>query len=710
MTSLRILARVVLVSGVPRSLAVLVLAFAVCVSARATDRAMTVTGMDPIPNYPLTADPADAVQLADGKVLRFPAWTKRGSVGWKDSSFVRVSLSVGILPESSCLEAKLSLVIGQKPSAGVFLPRRIDFYSGASESKLEHAGSIEVDDSAPDRAGAIKLVSKISVTGSAIVLGLHAGGRYLMVDEIEIEPIQKCEFKTLARKTLTIAEIRADSTQHLMEQLAKASGAFSRQGTEAVLLEAIAPFVAEPVSAPSLTSDTEGAIVALPVVPFGDTDLLVRIVGACPNGSYDVSVTWNDDESEGIELYQLASVVSFTGNRQYDPLVPMSDGKLPCRSDHPAEFVWIKVRVDSGKRIDEPLHVFVLDDAGERASLSFRLYGEVDEATHQECIPKTVTWGYSIHKPIWGNIGAAMKAMVDGGANIHVIPPQLLPGIMQGTPPNALDLRPMMTEIRSAKRLNQDIEFLVFARADRWVPEDNDDGSNLTSTGFVDWVRSVGSMLEAEGIGYDQWYLYPVDEPVADDIERLVALADALKVRVPGIRLYANPIVSRTNSMQRSQLQVLASRYDVLQPNLELALGNRELVAQGKWWYYENPPSPAKDASPEFYRSLGIRGWLLGAGGFGFWSFSDTSSSSAWDDFDGRRPDWSVVYESKNGVLGSRRWEAFKRGVADYRMLCSESSEHGRESGISQPRINADAITLGLYADQMTATRLHGEN
>lgn len=66
--------------------------------------------------------------------------------------------------------------------------------------------------------------------------------------------------------------------------------------------------------------------------------------------------------------------------------------------------------------------------------------------------------------------------------------------------------------------------------------------------------------------------------------------------------------------------------------------------------------------------------FYLGFKGAGFWNYADTGSGenlgSAWDDFDGKRPDFSVIYEGENGtIVSSRRWEAWRMGVEDYELL-----------------------------------------
>jgi hypothetical protein len=74
----------------------------------------------------------------------------------------------------------------------------------------------------------------------------------------------------------------------------------------------------------------------------------------------------------------------------------------------------------------------------------------------------------------------------------------------------------------------------------------------------------------------------------------------------------------------------------------------------------------------------------------GFWSYSDTNGSSAWDDIDGRRPDWAVVYESDKGVVSSRRWEAFREGLEDYALLVAPSTVTAQQGIRAAGKVNFD--------------------
>ena len=117
--------------------------------------------------------------------------------------------------------------------------------------------------------------------------------------------------------------------------------------------------------------------------------------------------------------------------------------------------------------------------------------------------------------------------------------------------------------------------------------------------------------------------------------------------------------------------------------------------SSARWMIYDNPTYPAKNASPaKFFRGLSWRAWSVGASGFGTWSFDDTQGSSAFDDFDGRRSDWSLVYESDQLYTPSRRWLALLRGIEDIRL----SPYWGGVAGLKE-KINAGNMTSAVMTE-----------
>ena len=88
-----------------------------------------------------------------------------------------------------------------------------------------------------------------------------------------------------------------------------------------------------------------------------------------------------------------------------------------------------------------------------------------------------------------------------------------------------------------------------------------------------------------------------------------------------------------------------------------------------KIWVY-NARGGKKGHPLAFYRLQAWRAFKYGASGLGFWAYADTGPhGTGWDDFDGVRPDFSVIYEGRKSILSSKRWEAWREGVEDFVLL-----------------------------------------
>jgi len=92
--------------------------------------------------------------------------------------------------------------------------------------------------------------------------------------------------------------------------------------------------------------------------------------------------------------------------------------------------------------------------------------------------------------------------------------------------------------------------------------------------------------------------------------------------------------------------------------------------------------------------------------GIGFWAYADSGNGdnpgSVWDDFDGRNPDYAVIYDGDGtSILSSRRWEGWRMGIEDYELLAMYAKAKGdaaakalAKSVLDSPEdtANADAV------------------
>ncbi len=160
-------------------------------------------------------------------------------------------------------------------------------------------------------------------------------------------------------------------------------------------------------------------------------------------------------------------------------------------------------------------------------------------------------------------------------------------------------------------------------------------------------------------------------KPASPDYDFLFKVSSWIKASNSQIRLYANPgRVAASDLRPGSRLLDLLKLVDIWQPEKKAAEALAPYLGRDRiFWIYQVGSAPAKRILPACYRKLGWEADRLGTSGLGFWSFSDTGGTSAWDDFDGRRPDWAAAYESSNGPVSSRRWEGFKAGIGDFKQL-----------------------------------------
>jgi hypothetical protein len=134
---------------------------------------------------------------------------------------------------------------------------------------------------------------------------------------------------------------------------------------------------------------------------------------------------------------------------------------------------------------------------------------------------------------------------------------------------------------------------------------------------------------------------------------------------------------------------------DIWQPEVDVLKNDRELV---KWfrenaktfWFYE-AYGPGKDLLPlGHYRTRPWLAWYFGATGSGFWVYKDLDT---WWSLEGTA--YGAVYQTDKDVVTSRRWEAVRDGVEDWRALyvLREEIVKAREFGRTAAADAAQALS-----------------
>ncbi|MEZ5563462.1 MAG: hypothetical protein R3F27_10970 [Gammaproteobacteria bacterium] len=640
---------------------------------------LKVIALDPAPNYAPTRDEADAAQLTDGTYQRFPIWTRPGSVGWAKRTPVAVTIETTTKADTTYT---LVLRSAQQSSAGVAPPRRIDIYCNTRfSSAWHHTGNLaHVLTDRTDGKAVDLLVPFTGCGGKQLQVLIHADGAFVMLDEITLKTaaITEATPGKAQNQRKGIDDLRTDSTRRLeaglMQAGLKALGntmrALGSKGSHAGLGT---PWQAldQPLTAPRLSITTLPGTGARYVIGLSNADAV----------AHRYTLEAESDSALPARIQPLQAVLTANGHVVYDAIdAPTAAGEAITLAPRTFAFAFISEPhgAPSGTRRWQ-----VRDDAGwtQTLTVDVALQDRIQPTAADK--PRVLVWTYPSDAPIWSPANAkdTVARLSEAGVNVFEIHPRELP-----QPFAEKDWAARTTALKKTLALYRDRGLvLLLLGNDGWQRLSTMKDDKATRQRLASWLTLISKTLHEAGYGADDWALYPLDEPHGSSLSQLADVIDTLREIQPELRFYTNPIAGRaleTSTVWR--LRALKGRIDYWQARAGDAyartaemLGD-EAHSTAALWLYSNPPAPARAALPACYRDLGRLAFDEGAHGLGFWSFSDTAKSSAWSDFDGERPDWAVVYESKDGgpFISGRRWEAFAQGISDHAALrfCARSA------------------------------------
>ncbi len=648
-----------------------------CLAAGATgDLPLKVVGLDPEANYEPTMDAGDPAQLTDGRLNRYPYWTRRESVGWVNRTPVRIT-AAGDVQEGNTYS--LTIRAAMETAATVYPPRRVDVYCQSGRgSSWRHAGGLTHTRNPAENGGVVDLTVRFAGCGNRrLQLVLNADGPFVLVDEL-----------TLRQATSAAEKLEADVTDPLTD---------SRRRLESSLLAAeqsqLQRSVRQRVTGPGRAWVTD-AFGPLDVPTAGATPTSLRLPVAANNpASYLVAVANAAAESRrytlkltggpnGTTVGRLMPVLAADGQLVFDAI----DVQPATDYDVEGDGVLYLLVTEQGDGPAGNRRLDVSDDKGWTQSLSVDVQrlerlrpGPADQ-------PRVLVWTYTNDRPLWRpETAAGIAASLDAaGVNVVDIHPAHIPAPLGGADWTARSTA-LKADLALFKGKPLALLFLGDTAWDRLVALPDDAASRRR---LAAWVNVLKTAMRDADYGPDDWALYPVDEPHGEDLALLADVITRLRAIDKDLRFYANPSLGRGEQLTAlPALWKLKSLVDYWQPRAGASFDTVASVlgrsAGSRLWVYDNPREPARSASPACYRALGVRAFDAGARGLGFWSFSSTNDSSAWSDFDGQQPDWAVAYESKSGFVASRRWEGFKQGVRDFALLsyCANAAPDDRELG-----------------------------
>jgi len=640
--------------------------------------AIQVTRLVPEPNYPLSTDSDDKRQLTDGKLSRFPIWVRKESVAWQWAKQVEIDVNVSESrgrETSECARATLGFVTAKHKKADVQVPWRIDVYSRVDSNSSAHVGGITVQDDGLEDELAHKIDVPIFQYGDSLKVVVVTRGVFFALDEIELNAENDCASAN-GEELHLVRDVRGDSLARLKETLNKAESSrlasrSSRDSFRAWIQNSWDTLEEFP-------QRDHPAETRLGVSGGEKPRFVVGVSGDCPTSeAYELVVASRDLSEREFKIYEVAPVLSYDGSVVYDPMIKLSRSRLPCRKGR-ASYAWIETNPTQKSGTSFPISIVVR--SVERSKELHAIIEKMPDV-NAGCSPAdSNVWAYPHDRPIWATSRSNFKDLVSHGTTVHVAHPSLFPSFDNADRLRIQSFDKLIREMRSVRASMPGVQFLIFLELNRTINSQTILAEKREI--LLRWVAILVDALERGGITSEGYWLYPIDEPRGKSFDLLVEIAKLIKSRFPTVNLYANPIHTYADTVSFEQLDSARNLIDLWQPTVQLAAIRlnffRSLTA--RWWIFENPRSPAKSAGADFYRALGIKAWALGASGIGVWSYSDTGRSSAWDDFDGNRPDWSMVYEGRFEPVASRRWESYAAGLEDWLLGCTADHYLGERS------------------------------
>jgi len=229
-------------------------------------------------------------------------------------------------------------------------------------------------------------------------------------------------------------------------------------------------------------------------------------------------------------------------------------------------------------------------------------------------------------------------------------------------------------------------------------------GGALWEKVFTQWVTQVRDHLLAKGLRKDQFAWYWIDEP-GDKVwlERCVPTSQLLKAIDPEMLTWENP----TETVTPKMLEAALPYFDLYCPSIaEIANAERVRVCgqtRRPSWAYACASEKNSDPSA-YYRWLSWKAFQGGFGGVGMWVYVDANCATPSDYTSGTS--YALIYGWDQGIVDSKRWEAWRQGIADFEYLTMLRSavQKARRADKPHPDLAAAEEVLAKSVEEVCGT------
>jgi hypothetical protein len=667
----------------------------------------------PVQNYGATKAKNNASFLVNGQTAsRTPFWLDSQTLGWQNTGKIQIDLTLQN-PETI---NKVSLITAANKAAGVSLPLNVYVFASADRKAFKLLGDMMTNVSA-DFTGYKKVplaLTGFNVKAKYVRLVVVPSGAMFFTDEINIQRSNVPVSSVLAAKIDQVSSMADTDIDKLLSTntnlavnknfAAKELQTFGQgAGNKLAVLDRLKQTVNttglndaqygqfKKGIFKTLVNNAEPTGVVLTDIqsPWEDRNTLLKrlfanagkialsqnivtTVGASEYFSFmlsnnstaaqNVNLSWNEN-GRGINVYQAQEVKTRDYQIVNDALVPVNNGGVIALSPGEYKVMTVSVTPDKAGRFTDQI---TFSSGGSRGTVAVNSQVTGTGLNKTPLQDFTInTWTY-FNTPFAKNITDPIRQdMMSHYVNSIVVPPAVMQPL-NGTN----NLNKFKTYLNNARGFKTVMLFFGF----RPRP------ANFLSAGwksdFLQWYDNAMAIAKQQGVDMNNLYLYPYDEVKKSELDDYVAFTSWIKGARPAAKIFSTVYYGEATL---SRIRPLANVFQFLDRGGNAALNT---PASAKTWVYDIMDK-SKTLSPYTrYRLLPWKAFNRNLSGIGFWNYADISSNgkaggSEWDDFDGNRPDYNVVYNLNGKLISSRRWEAFKLGVQDYLLLKAYAAKFG---------------------------------
>ena len=713
------------------------------------------------PNYGGCTDAGDATDLTDG-VYNGSVWSNKGTVGWVSGA---QSKSIEIDLGQICSINGLTFESGADTRTQVTFPLAVMVFLSDDALTYSYAGDL-INESVNQEKHAIHTFKLEGLADQARFVRLQtiSGGYYVFVDEIEVlgaktkgltpkdrdlpqnaisqfakDRIPRLRQKNSSLTFLGLAESRlADENGKHKVAANQARAALNRLRTEIMARSEAekvdyrrgAPFtkldsrISQEMGEYLSATGRSGLLVksANPWAPLSPFDWDATATDAGPlimmqnewgelafnltnatSAPMELSITVADLQagtirvpSTSINLREAKFVEAYGFRLRADALMPLK-GKLNIPAGMTKQ-VWLTIN-SRGLKLGK--YQATISLAGGEVSATKTFTFKITLVAMPEQATLNVTNFSYMHWPIAkaDPTGVAQDLREHYANTQQVISPYL--------PYFEADAEGNFTKPMDFSKMDEYMELLPGTRQwILWTGFDWDhrkmhpkEGDARRTKVFTRWLKDMIAHMKEKGYGYDDFAFTWIDEPSQKKMREIVKPSSELLRRIdPQAQIWMT--ISGDNT--EASLGEFDGLIDIWCPN-ESKLGWDFWQGKRTWFYGS---SSEKGRSPTgHYRYKLWQAFKHGCVGNGFWVYTD--SSDLWDDYAGT-PSYSVVYDGPDGVVSSKRWEAYRAGVEDYELckMLKDAIVAAKTAGKGDTaEIKAAQESLDKWVDQVLNKR-----